>query len=534
MSDHKIPEAVREQWKSLTPDGGLTLGDLALKIDASRPDSWLVCVSATGETRLSHAEFIAQASRIAGGLSALGAGRGDVVAVQLPASLEAVLAHAACALIGATLLPVIHIYGVHELQFVLKESGTKILITSAYFKDQNLREKVAGLSDLHALQHHITVGAPDGGACWQDLLASEPIGAVDRGVPQDIALLMYTSGTTSSPKGVQHSHAGISADLSLGIGEYVTADGPILCPWPPGHIAGFLVLARFWAKGFNTILMEYWDGALAARLIDEYKVVLSQGTPFHLNAVLDAAERDGRDLSSIQEFVAGATIVSPALVNRSTAAGIVMLRSYGLTECPSATRGTRHDPLEKRLFTDGRATPGVKIRIVDDFGVDVPNGEPGEVILCAVKEFVGYRRAELNADVFLPGGWMRTGDIGVMDDEGYLSITDRKKDIIIRGGENISSREVEELVAMLAGVREVAAVGMPDERLGERVCVFVSLQENASLTLEDIDRFLQGKGVARQKTPERLVLVDDFPRTPSGKIKKNELRQHSSIVKADA
>lgn len=530
MANQHIPQAVRAQWTALLPHHGLTLGELALETDATRPDSWLISASPVGETRWTHTAFVAQARRVAGGLAGLGIGRGDVVAVQLPASVEAALAHCACALLGATLLPIIHIYGMHELQFVLDESRAKVLIGMAFVKDQDLRARVAALPNLPHLRHHVTVGPDASGPGWQELVLAPPLAALEPASDQDIAVLIYTSGTTSAPKGVQHSHASVSADLSLGLGAFITPDDPILCAWPPGHIAGYLLVARFWAKGFNTVMMEQWDGAVAARLIDQYKIAITQGTPFHMTAVLDAAERDQRDLSSIQEYVAGATIVSPALVQRAAAAGIVTLRSYGLSECPTATRSTRHDPLEKRLSTDGRPAPGVELRIVDDAGEDVAPGEAGEVALRSVKQFVGYRRAELNTDVFLPDGWMRTGDVGVVDSEGYLSITDRKKDVIIRGGENISSREVEELVAMIAGVNEVAAVGMPDERLGERVCVFVRLKDGIALSLEEIDSFFRAKGVARQKTPERLVVVEDFPRTASGKVKKNELRQHSSLA----
>jgi acyl-CoA synthetase (AMP-forming)/AMP-acid ligase II len=502
----------------------LTLGELFEAAEASRPHSWLICASPSGaELRIGHHQFSEKARSVASGLAALGLGRGDVVAVQLPASVEAIVAHAACTLIGATLLPIVHIYGAHELQFVLRESGAVALITPARVKDEDMRARVGSLGDLPRLRHHVVVGA-DGGLTWDDLGAGTKFPRGRVGETGDVAVLLYTSGTTSSPKGVQHSHASMAAEFSLGIGAFVGPDDVMLCPWPPGHIAGYLMLGRFWAMGFNTVLMEQWDPALAARLVDTYKVVLTQGTPFHLAGMLDAAARDGRDLSSIKEYVAGATIVSPAMVARSTAAGVGTLKSFGLTECPTATRGTRDDPLEKRLTTDGKACPGVEIRIVDDFDKDVPQGEAGEVILRAPEMFLGYRRAELNMDVFLPGGWMRTGDIGVLDADGYLSITDRKKDIIIRGGENISSREVEENVADMPAVQEVAAVAMRDERLGERVCVFVALHPGHTLELADIDAFFRGRGIARQKTPEKLVVVTEFPRTASGKIRKNELR----------
>jgi acyl-CoA synthetase (AMP-forming)/AMP-acid ligase II len=489
-----------------------------------REDALLVFASKHGDVQCLRSELLLKARRVAGGLAAIGIGRSDVVAVQLPSSIEVVVAHAACSFVGATLLPITHIYGRHELQFVLRESAAKVLISAASSKSGPLREQLAAMTGLEALKRHIVVGDDDT-ADWKSLCGSRLLPDITSHGPQDIAALIYTSGTTSDPKGVQQSHAGIIAELVLGIGEFVGPESMMLCPWPPGHIAGYLMLARFWALGFQTILMEQWDGAAAARLVEQYQVVLTQGTPYHLTGMLDAAERDQRDLSSIREYVAGATTIAPALLARSEAAGIGAMRSFGMTELPTATRGSRNDPLEKRIYTDGKPCPGVEVRIVDDMDVDVPQGTAGEILLRGPEQFVGYRRPELDRDVILPGGWLRTGDIGVIDAEGYVSITDRKKDIIIRGGENISSREVEELIGVLPGVREVAVVGLPDERLGERVCACVALYEGATLGIEDIDRAFRDKGVARQKTPEQLVVVNDFPRTPSGKIKKHELRR---------
>ncbi|HMT44751.1 MAG TPA: AMP-binding protein, partial [Chakrabartia sp.] len=245
----------------------------------------------------------------------------------------------------------------------------------------------------------------------------------------------------------------------------------------------------------------------------------------HLSGLMEAAARDGRDISSFDEFLIGATTVPPALVAASEALGIRCCRCYGSTELPTVSQCVGDDPLEKRLSTDGRANPGVGLRIVDDAGADVPTGQDGEVAVRGAERFLGYTDPTLNAVSFLPGGWFLTGDIGRLDADGYLAITDRKKDIIIRGGENISSREVEELVLALPGVAEAAAIGLPDTRMGECVCVVVSLAEGAVLTLEEINAAFRERGVARQKTPENLVIVEEFPRTPSGKIQKAALRE---------
>jgi acyl-CoA synthetase (AMP-forming)/AMP-acid ligase II len=198
---------------------------------------------------------------------------------------------------------------------------------------------------------------------------------------------------------------------------------------------------------------------------------------------------------------------------------------------PTVSQCAPDDPLEKRLNTDGRPNPGVEVRIVDDSGADVPAGAEGEVAVRGPERFVGYTDPALDQASFLAGGWFLTGDIGRLDGEGYLAITDRKKDIIIRGGENISSREVEELLLQVPGVREAAAIGAPDPRLGERVCAVLLLEDGAVVpTLETIGQVFKDLGVARQKTPEALAILEAFPRTPTGKVQKAELRAALAAV----
>jgi acyl-CoA synthetase (AMP-forming)/AMP-acid ligase II len=227
--------------------------------------------------------------------------------------------------------------------------------------------------------------------------------------------------------------------------------------------------------------------------------------------------------------------VPAAVTERATNLGISIVRSFGSTEHPSIT-GNRHEaPLEKRLYTDGRPLPGVELRLVDDDGRDVEVGEPGEILSRGPDCFVGYTdpdatRAAVDAD-----GWYSTGDIGVLDADGYLAITDRKKDIIIRGGENVSAAEVEELLARLPGVAECAVVAAPDARLGEHACAFLRLAPAAPETaLTDVRAHLERAGLARQKWPEELHVVDDFPRTASGKVQKFVLRQQLRAATPEA
>jgi acyl-CoA synthetase (AMP-forming)/AMP-acid ligase II len=218
--------------------------------------------------------------------------------------------------------------------------------------------------------------------------------------------------------------------------------------------------------------------------------------------------------------------VPAAVTERATDLGISIVRSFGSTEHPSIT-GNRHEaPLEKRLYTDGRPLPGVEMRLVDDDGRDVEVGEAGEILSRGPDCFVGYTDPDATGTAVDADGWYSTGDIGVLDADGFLAITDRKKDIIIRGGENVSAAEVEELLARLPGVAECAVVAAPDERLGEHACAFLRLASAApEMALTDVRAHLERAGLARQKWPEELHVVDDFPRTASGKVQKFVLRQ---------
>jgi len=222
----------------------------------------------------------------------------------------------------------------------------------------------------------------------------------------------------------------------------------------------------------------------------------------------------------------GGSAVPAAVGDRATAMGISVVRMYGSTEHPSITGATHDEPVEKRTRTDGHLLPGVELRLVDDDGKEVPVGSPGEIVSRGPDCFMGYTDPALTAQCFDDEGWYSTGDVGVLDEDGYLAIVDRKKDIIIRGGENISALEVEELLLRLPGVAECAVVAAPDPRLGERGCAFVRLLPGTDApSLDAVRTHLEAAGLARQKWPEDVRVVDDFPRTASGKIQKFVLRQ---------
>jgi acyl-CoA synthetase (AMP-forming)/AMP-acid ligase II len=370
-------------------------------------------------------------------------------------------------------------------------------------------------------------GGDDGHLAFADLLRAQPVDAPVTVDPSSPALVAYTSGTTSDPKGVIHSHRTIVFEVKQLSAVQASGARPSLVGAPVGHGIGMLaaLLLPVWQAG-AIHLIDQWvpRDVLAAMLEDD----LSSGTgaTFFLTTLLDDPGITDRHLELMHNMGLGGSAVPYAVAERATRLGLSVVRLYGSTEHPSTTGCTHDDPLDKRLRTDGRPLPGVELRLVDERGYEVGVDAPGEIVSRGPDCFVGYTDPALNADCFDADGWYATGDVGVLDADGFLAIVDRKKDIIIRGGENISALEVEELLLRMEGVAEVAVVSAPDRRLGEHAAAFVRLLPAA--TVPDLDKVrahLEAAGLARQKFPETLELVDDFPRTPTGKVQKFVLRE---------
>ena len=454
-------------------------------------------------------------------MTAAGIAPGDIVACMLPNWREWLVVAVAAAQAGAVMLPVVTIYGAKELGFILRQSGARWLFTPDRFRNVDYAGVVAGCGGLPALDRHIVTG-PDFAA----LEAACPVGEPATVAADDLALLVYTSGTTADPKGVMHSARTFLAELSsMREMRGETEDDAVISPWPPGHVAGALSMYRFLCQATPLVLMDQWDAALAAELIDRHKVTSSSGTPFHLSGMIAAADAHGHDLTSLRQYLVGAAPVPPSLIARCQGQGLAVYHCYGSSEHPTVTSGVVDDPLDKQLHTEGRVIPGSEMRFVDDDGKDVAPGGEGEICTRGPELFLGYLDPALNEGAFLPGGWYRTGDIGRIDEGGYLLITDRKKDIIIRGGENISSKEVEAVLLSHPAIVDAAAVAAPDDRMGEVVRACVVLAPGASLSLVELRDHFFAAGIAKQKTPERLSILPELPRNASGKVLKHELRR---------
>ncbi|MDT5100867.1 MAG: hypothetical protein QOC76_4604 [Mycobacterium sp.] len=466
-----------------------------------------------------------RARALAVALQDLGTRSGDAVAVQLTNRVECAVAYQAVLLCGAVLVPIVHIYGVAEVGFILAQSGARVLIVPERFRTTSYIERVPEFSRIDSLHHIIVVDADDGDGylAWSHVQTAgdhrRPSVSADA-----VCLLLYTSGTTSAPKGVQHSHNTVLAEQrTLPALIAGAADDVSLVTFPPGHIAGVGNMFRPLMSGTRTVFLDGWNPARAVELGHEYSVTSTAGAPIHLQDLLDLGDT-GVPLPALREFLVGAAPVSEELGRRAAAAGIATFRSYGATEHPTVTGEHAGEPEWARLATDGKPLPGSSVRILTSDGIEAPVGADGEVVIQGPEQFVGYRDAALNADAFTADGWFRTGDLGHVDPVGRLTITDRIKDVIVRGGETISSGQVEDVLNDHPAVAEGTAVAAPDARLGEVVAAVVVLKPGAALDIETLREHFAAAGLAKQKTPERLVFVDELPRTALGKVRKAELR----------
>jgi acyl-CoA synthetase (AMP-forming)/AMP-acid ligase II len=520
--------ALRRRWYDEGWYGDATLADVQGRGASVHRETRIVFHSDERPGTLTLGEAHDRAQRMAGAFHELGLRQGDVLAVQLPNWSELAIAHYAAVALGLVLLPIIHIYGPAEVGFILRESRARALVVPDVWRGIDYSARVDALGDVPDLRAIVVVGEQvhSGGVLWAELEArSEPSFPPPRVSPDDVCALTYTSGTTSEPKGVMHSHNTLLAELKSHR-LIVAESGPqvMLSPYPSGHIGGICSLASPFLDGHACVFMDTWDPVDAANLIEEYGVTITSGTPYFMTSLLDEVEKGVHDVSTLEQYATGGAGVPPSVVERGLAAGWFAFRSYGSTEHPTISSGYRDDPPDRLAYTDGRLAPGTDVRVVDDDGRDVPAGAEGEIWAIGPEQFVGYRDAFLDREAFDPAGWFKTGDVGRLDAACYLTITDRKKDIIIRGGENISSKEVEDVLARHASVAEAAVASMPDPRYGERACAFVILRPGASLTLDDVRAHFVAAGVARQKTPERLEVVSELPRNSMGKVRKAELR----------
>jgi acyl-CoA synthetase (AMP-forming)/AMP-acid ligase II len=506
---------------------GRTLPELVARHAAARGRTTAV-VDLGGARVVDYATLDRDANRVAAFLLDTGVVPGDVVSVQLPNWYETVAIDLAVLRVGAVLNPLLPLYRAHELRHMLARAASRVLFTPREYRGFDHAALVASLrSDLPELADHVPItqggGRGDSGD-WIDSLPDAAVAAPPT-EPGAVSELIFTSGTEADPKAIMHTEQTTNCmaravPLALGLGE----GDVVWMPSPIGHSTGlnFGVRVALY-HGLPLVLQDRWSGSEAARLIEEQRCSYTLAAPTFLNDLVSAAKSERRDVASMRLFGSGGAPVPGPLVVEAAEAGITALRLYGSTELLTATWNRPESPLEKRVATDGPPMPTVELDVRDDDGRSVRN-EPGEIFGRGPGSCVGfYADPERTAATFSPDGWIRSGDLGVLDDDGYLTIVGRKKEIIIRGGLNIAPREIEDLIRESPEVAAVAVVGLAHDRLGEVTCACVVLHDGASLHLAELTERLRGAGLATFKLPQALVRVEALPMTSTGKIRKHEL-----------
>jgi cyclohexanecarboxylate-CoA ligase len=518
--------AAAARWRDLGVWPDEPLGDTMAQA-ARRWGSRVAVVD--GSSRLSFARLDEVTRRLATALLGLGVVPGDVVCIQLPSWWETIALVVASWRVGAVANPVLPNLRAREMGAIVGEVAPRVLVVPSHFRGFDyfpMAQSIAGDAS-------VLVVRPASGGVPGDLdalLASAPPAddaTLDecRPAPDDPALVLYTSGTSGRAKGVIHTHNTLRAEADgVAQSHQCSAADVMLVTMPLAHIGGVLYgILLSLTVGLGVVLMDIWDPDEAVRLHSRERVTVHPTVPVVARGLLQAKSFRPAAVSSMRLLTFGGARVTPAdVASAARVLGCWCKRSYGSTEMPTLTSGPRHDGSGRVETTEGQVLGASEIRIVDD-----------EIWCRGPELFVGYVSADLNASAFAPGGWFRTGDLGRLDGDGFLTVTGRKKDVIIRGGENISPQEVEAVLLEQPEVSEVAIVAMPDPIMGERSCAFVILHDPSFDFATMVNR-VRASGLAAFKIPERLEVRDDLPRTPTGKIRKDLLRTEIAALLAGA
>ena len=489
------------------------------------------------EQTFSYQQLWNMTNKIALGLKQLGVEKNDVVSCQLPNWWEFTLLYLACSRIGAVLNPLMPIFRERELEFMLKHGESKVFVVPKTFRNFSHEQLANQLhSKLETLQHVVVVNG-EGENNFDCLLVNHgleqnaaAIAELDRleSGPDDITQLIFTSGTTGEPKGVMHTANTLFSNI-VPYAErlHLTENDVVLMASPMAHQTGFMYgLMMPIQLNTKVVLQDVWDVSKAVDLIHQHQVNFTMASTPFLNDLSNTVAEQHDKVDSLKIFLcAGAPIPGPLVQKAREILGIKVISAWGMTECGAVTTTCPEDDDERSFNTDGIALPGVDVKIVDKTGQTKPVNESGRLMIRACSGFGGYlKRAHLN-DIDADG-WFDTGDIAYQDEKGYIRICGRKKDVIIRGGENIPVAEIESLLYKPPNVAVVALVAYADERLGERACAIIKLKDQAqSLSFNELVDFLKTHNLAMQYIPERLEIWDEIPMTPSGKIQKFKLRE---------
>ncbi len=519
-----------------------TIDDLLVEAVARFPDKVaLVAYRAdrgdeAAPLRIGYAELAAKVARAAGSLRALGVGRGDIVAVQLPNWWEFVVIALACGRIGAVVNPLMPIFREREMRFMLAFCEAKVLVVPQTFRGFDHAAMADALKVQLPRLSHVVVVDGTGENSFERMLLQGPALEVapDRAaglVPDELAVLMFTSGTTGEPKGVMHCcNTLVACTNALARRFGLTDKDVLLCCSPLGHMTGYAaVMLQAVRLASTLVLQDVWEPKRGVAIMAAEGVThTAASTPF-LADICDAVAAGGPRPDRMRTFLCGGAPIPPVLIERAARElGLMVSSLWGMTESLSSTLTEPERAAAKSSQTDGRAVEGVEVRVVDDSRKPLPEGETGRLEVRGSQMFLGYYKRP-DIQTFDADGWFDTGDLAYMDAEGYIRINGRTKDVLIRGGENVPVFEIESLLYKHPAVAGAAIVGYPDARLGERGCAFVALRPGAQLDLKAVQDWMEACKVAKQYWPERVEVLDDLPKTPSGKIQKFVLRERAKV-----
>ena len=524
VEDHPMSSPAIDSGPDVPALPTTTIGG-ALDDAVARWGSREALVSVAQGLRYTYAELSEAVAALARGLVARGVGPGDRVGIWAPNCAEWVLVQYATARLGAVLVTINPAYRTHELAYVLDQAGVCLLVAAPAFKT----------SDYVGMAAEAAPGLPAvffGTAEWEELLdTGEPLPELDLS-PDDPINIQYTSGTTGFPKGATLSHRNLLGNgFLVGAGCRYTAADRICVPVPFYHCFG-MVMGNLGALSHGACVVipaPAFDPAATLEAVVQERCTSLYGVPTMFIAAVGRPDFDAYDLSSLRTgIMAGSPCPVEVMKQVQTFMPEVTI-CYGMTETsPVSTQTRADDTIDRRVSTVGRVHPHVTVKVVDpDTGEVVPRGHTGELCTAGYGVMLGYWDDEAKtAEAIDADGFMHTGDLAVMDDEGYLSIVGRSKDMVIRGGENIYPREVEEFLHSHPDVVDVQVVGVPDVRYGEELCAWVQLREGTSLSAEQLRDWCTGR-LAHYKIPRYVRITEEFPMTVTGKVQKYRMRETS-------
>ena len=505
-----------------TVEQATTMWELVEARAAASPD--VVALQDEADREVTFAELRDRAERVAAGLHEMGVGHGTRVTWQLPTRIETVVLSLALARLGAVQNPILPLYRDREVGFVVAQVGAEVFCVPGEWNGFDFVAMAGRIAEEHGIDPKVLV-------TYDDLPEGDP--ATLPPAPTDgdeVRWIYYTSGTTSAPKGVQHTDRTLMAGgLGLADALQLTAEDVGSIAFPYSHIAGPDYLMMLLYRGCGAVLIEAFNLDKAVELFARKGATMAGGGPAFYQMYLSKqrTQPDTPIIPSLRLLSGGGAPKPPEMYTEVKAEmGIPVCHGYGMTECPMIAQGGPQDTEQQLMYTDGHPVTGCQVRIVTLEGEEAPTGVDGEVRVKGPMVFKGYTDPALDAEAFDEEGWFRTGDLGHLDEDGYVTLTGRLKDVIIRKGENISAKEIEDLLYQHPKVGDVAVIGLPDRERGERVCAVVETATGTEpLEFDEMVAYLKDHDLMVQKVPEQLEVVEALPRNNTlGKILKTDLR----------